>query len=279
MRGVRTWSESALKRRTKMGIGTGSGAGYTSAIRVQDFSSTAPQTRLPLLGRMVHAHSGLERGFLLVKKFESELIEYRDNAPMARPITLGLAQAYGIAHPLYPKTKMPVVMTLDAVISERMANGTIFTAAYDVKPYGHLNDERVMEKLSIHRGYCEFIGMKHFVYTEKSAPEEYVANVDTVHAALPTLHEVLPVPNLFTFHPRAMLQELMSAPRVANILQFCQDYDRRHALPVGNALRVFKNLIWMHCVRIDLTKARMFLQPLPSAKNISVVDRQGVVLA
>ena len=279
MRGVRKWSESSIKKRIKSGLGVGHGSAYKSAIRVQDLSSSAPQTRLPMLGRVAHLHSGLERALALVKQFESDLVEYRDQQPMDRAVTLGIAAQLGIRHPLYPGTNTPVVMTLDAVVHERGPDGCILATAYDVKPHEALRDERTLEKLSIHRAYCAQVGMPHVLFTEQSLPGHSLQNLDNIRKSCPKQDEVLAVPNLFDSHRRWMVSELAEGADDGSILEYCRSYAVRFNIAVAQALRLFQYLVWTHCVRIDLSMFKPFTQPLPRPQTVKLVDRFGECLA
>ena len=139
--GVRTWTESTIKRRTNvLGLGVGEGVDYKTALRVQDVSSKAPQTRMFVaeLDRVLHLQSLLERKFVLIKSFEVNLVELQEGKPMDRTVTLGAAQMLGVPHPLYPRTSwappVPVAMTLDFVLTDMRVDGSKFKAGYDVKP-------------------------------------------------------------------------------------------------------------------------------------------------
>ena len=129
--GPKIWRESTIKKRNRQGLGTGAGSTYQPAIRVQEFSSRAPQTRMgsSLRGRPVHLHSGLERALYLILEFSSDIIEFKEQVPMDRALTLGAARELGIKHPVYDKTAVPVVMTLDALITERDSANTVTTTA------------------------------------------------------------------------------------------------------------------------------------------------------
>ena len=284
--GVRKWTESAIKRRTNvLGLGVGEGVDYKTALRVQDTSSSAPQTRMFVaeLDRVLHLQSLLERQFVLIKSFEVNLEELQEGKPMDRTITLGAAELFGIRHSVYPRSigapPVPLVMTMDFVLTEKQSDGSKVKAAWDVKPEKDLLDPRVQEKLSLHKAYCAHIGMPHYLFTEKSAPPRYAFNIDWLRCSRQKQGEVLPVSDLFTRHPRVMVAELASKQTQMNIRQYCIDYGQRHGLKSRDALRVFKRLTWMHCVRLDLTVRDVTSLPLPAPSSIKFIDRHGTNLA
>ena len=280
MRGLRTHSESSLQKRKKAGLGVGEGADYKPAIPVQHFSSSAPQTRAPVasLGRTSHVHSGLERNLLLKLLFESNLLLFRDQQPMDRPITLGIAEQLRVDHPTYPQSNTPVILTLDAMTRWLESNGEPFTAGWDVKPKSELDNPRVQEKLSISRAYCAVMGMPHFIFTEETASEDYIKNIDWLWASRPRKAEDLPVPDFFIRHPREMAQELARGQHYPTVLEYCQSYEQRHALPKNNGLRIFKHLVWQHAVKVDMTLPDVPTHRLPTPQSVSLINRFGVSL-
>jgi len=280
MRGIRKYTESKLKTRKKMGLGFGHGADYKPAIRVQDFSSKGVQTRIPMeaLTRTAHVHSGLERALFLIQEYLYDILEYKDQCPMDRGITQGCAAALGVKHPVDDKTGVPVVMTIDAVITTRTRDAQPVTVAYDVKPEEELLKLRVQEKLSITSAYCAHVGIPYVLFTERSATDDYIKNIDDVRAKREHHLEDLPVSDLFTRHPRVMASELRDGPNASTLLEFCQSYDARHSLPTGTGIRLLKHLVWNHSVRVDLTKRPWLSEPLPARDDISLVNRDGVYL-
>ena len=269
--GPKIWTEAKLAERIKLGLGCGRGADYLPAIRVQDFSSRGVQTRIPskALGRTVHTHSYLERGLYLVKEFMGNLLEYREQFPMDRAITLGVAKKLDIKHPVYPQSRAPVVMTLDALITERDARGNPFTEGWDVKPHAHLTDPRVLEKLSLHKGYCAYGGFSHRIFTERSVSPIVLRNIDWLRASRPVEGELEIVAGLFTSHTDTVLDELQSGRFKLSLSDYGHSYDRRNALPRGTGLRIVKNLAWTRAVDLDLTIDRIELQAVPRPRSIT----------
>ena len=231
------------------------------------------------LGRVLHLQSLLERNFVNIKSYEVNLVELQEGKPMDRSITLGAAQMLGVPHPRYSRTHVPVTMTLDFVLTQKNPDGSTSKAAYDVKPEEELLDPRVREKLSLHRAYCAHIRMPHYLFTEKSAPRMYARNIDWLRCSRQKPNELLPVADMFTRHPRVMLSELSSTQRQMSIRQYCIDYDQRHGVKPGSGLRVFKHLIWLHCIRVDLTVRDVTSLRLPAPSSIKFVSRHGLNLA
>lgn len=308
--GPKKWTEEVIARREKDGRGAGVGAKYKPWLYVQEFSSTGTQTRIPslVMERTLHTFSYIERAMYLAHEFRSGLkyfvdalgaplhahtdefnetdcdtpgvaglLDYREQFPMDRRVTLGAAAAYGIVHPRYPHTKVPVVMTLDAVATRRLADGQPWTSAWDAKPARLLNDRRTLEKLTLHRAYCAQQGLPHFVFSEHSIPKAVIRNIDWARQSQPKAGELIPVPGLFEVHPQVMLDDLWNRKPGQSIRQYCTDYDIKHRLPVGTGIRLFKILLWRHDLVVDMCAQHIELErvPRPSAPPVAVPMREA----
>lgn len=267
--GPKKWTEALIDERVKDGRGKGVGDDYKPWIYIQEFSSRGNQTRIPgvKFKRTVHTMSYMERRLFLLHEFLPNFVSYLEQYPMERRITLGAAAALGIRHPVYPGTKVPVVMTLDAVVTLTGPDGRPVTAGWDAKPEAELLKPRVLEKMSLHKAYCRHVGMEHFVFTERTAPTRLARNIDLVRMSLPKDGEEESVPGLFTVHPELMLDDLeLNRPRVP-IWSYCERYDALHQLPLGTGLRIFKCLIWHHRVKVDMTAQKLELLQVPAPEK------------
>lgn len=265
MAGPKKWTEELIAARAKEGRGQGSGATFSPWLYVQEFSSRGTQTRVPSfkLKRTVHTFSYIERGYFILAEFLANFGDWQEQRPMDRGITLGAASKLAIKHPVYPRTSVPVVMTLDAVYSTIDLEGKVHLAGLDFKPERRLRDERTKAKLSLHRAYCTHVGMPHALYTENSISWQAVRNIDWVRMALPKDGEIEVVPGLFTEHLPQFEQDLLACRKRLNITQFCQQYDQAHKVEPGTGLRLFKLLVWEHRVSVNMEARWLEREPLP----------------
>lgn len=267
--GPRKWTEAILKKRKEAGLGRGHGADYMPAIRVQDFSSRGVQSRIPSekLKRTVHLHSTIERAFFITAEQDPTVEELEEQRPMDRSVTLGAAALLGIRHPTYPGGRVPVEMTLDALVTRRV-DGKKTRIAYDIKEERALSDPRVIEKLSLHKAYCAHVGLAHRIFTEKSIDPRVIRNIDWMRGASPAPGEVLPVVDLFDRYSPRMEAEVNSANfEGMTVRAYCADFDCRQGLPKGCGLRLFRSLAWERRVPIDLTFSPVELQLLGKANG------------
>ena len=102
--------------------------------------------------RVHHFLSQLELNYFYLLEWSEKVVDIREQYPLL-PIeeTVAIAQQCQIRHPVDPKTKNPIVMTTDFLISQMIA----FTKeqARTVKTAADLQSERTIEKLEIERQY------------------------------------------------------------------------------------------------------------------------------
>lgn len=265
MAGPQKWTEELIAQRVKDGRGTGEGRSYSPWLLVQEFSSKGTQTRVPSfkLKRTIHTFSYLERALFLYTEFQWNLLGYQEQFPMDRRITLGAAQTLNLLHPRYPRTGVPVVMTLDAVVTMQSDDCHPRVAGWDVKPARQLEKKRVAEKLSLHKAYCAHIGIPHYIFTENSISRNVIRNIDWIRMSLPKDGELALVPGVFTWHPDQMLEQLATCRTTPTITSFCAQYDLENRVECGTGLRILKMLLWDHRVRVNMNAQWIEREPIP----------------
>lgn len=266
MRGPQKWTEEAIAARFKAGKGRGVQDDYRPWLTVRDFSSSGTQTRIPSLvvNRTVHTFSYIERAMYLAHEFEPGLVDYREQYPMDRRVTMGAAQALGIKHPVYPRDRTPVVMTIDALVTRRLPDGTHEVSAWDAKPIAELEKKRVREKLSLHRAFCMHFGIKHVLFTEESVPKTVTRNLTWLRAALPKALESRESAETLKLHLQLMLADLKLRTPHSSVLDYCLAHDRTHGAMTGTALRAFKCLVWHRVLHLDLNLEEVLAQRMPN---------------
>jgi hypothetical protein len=252
---------------------------YKPAIPVHTFSSRGVQTRTPVpeLGRAVHTHSYIERGLLLVTLFNGDMRNFQEQYALDRSITLGAAEALRIRHPVVGKrAREPLVMTMDALVTKAWPNTDgVYMQGWDAKPHAHLENPRVLEKLSLHRAYCHQLSFTHHIFTDQSVPKQVLKNIDWLRASLPAEGELMLIDGLFTYLPQLMLAEVAAGGFDGMpIYEYALDFDLRNSLPRGAALRVFKYLSWTRALYIDLNAERPAMQPINGRRKAEPVHIQ-----
>jgi hypothetical protein len=300
--GPKLWTEETVTRRFEMGRGQGQGPDYDPWLRVQEFSSHGNQTRIPcpLVGRSIHTFSYLERAMFLFLEFhsipvispqrlgsyglydpsldlksdkEARLEDYREQFPLDRRVTMPAAKRRRIRHPRYPRTGVPMVMILDATTTYRNPSQSRFLVAWDAKPSRLLTDRRTGEKLALHRDYCDYVEIPHYIFTERSVPRNVIRNIDLVRGARPREGEAVAEDRVFESHSTAVLDRLQNACRNSPIWWVCAKYDQQHRLPPGTAIRLFYWMVWTKEVLIDLNCECLCER---AASALKFPQRQGV---
>lgn len=276
--GPKRWTEEVIKRRFKEGHGLGEREQYKPWLRVQEFSSRGTQTRLPsfCFERTIHTFSYIERNLYLLHEYEPGLVDYREQYPMSREVTMGAALALGITHPRYPLTRVPVVMTIDALVTRTLPNGVTEVSAWDAKPFAHLDDKRVLEKLSLHRAFCNHWGIKHHIFTEKSVNPNVTRNLDWLRSAATRDGEDQSVKMQLVRHKGLILSDLYFSKSRKSLAAYCAAHDIEHLLEPGSALRAFKQLIWERQLETDLSAKDITKLKVPHPSSPLLRMPQGV---
>lgn len=253
--GPKVWTEKIVDDRVKAGLGSGHGNAYRPWLSVHDLSSRGRQTRTSMrkLDRVVHTHSYIERAFLIVAEFQASFSDINEQFPIPREVTLGAAESLGIRHQTYPVSHVPVVMTIDFLLTSITPDGEIHKVPWDCKREDDLKNPRILEKLSIHRAAAKHLGLgPSRLFTEKSVPRQVLRNIEWIRATLPLEGEAQWIHALYATEPALMLQDILERRPVSQIWNFCADYDVRKGFEPKTALRVFGWLLWAHKVRVDL---------------------------
>ncbi|WP_233882599.1 TnsA endonuclease N-terminal domain-containing protein [Brevibacillus laterosporus] len=100
------------------------------------------------------------------------------SSSLSSPIeeTISIAEELNIKHPTDPKTKHPIVLTTDFLIS--VSNHEV---ARTIKPSSLLDSPRVIEKFEIERHYWANRNIDWGIVTEVDIPKTLVQNGEWVH--------------------------------------------------------------------------------------------------
>ncbi|MBT3067959.1 TnsA endonuclease N-terminal domain-containing protein [Rhodoferax sp. U11-2br] len=226
------------------------------------------------LDRVVHTHSYIERAFLLVAEFMASFHDVQEQWPLPREVTLGAAESLGIRHPTYPVSRIPVVMTVDFLLTTVTPDGELIKVPWDCKREEDLKDPRILEKLSLHRAAAEHLKLKPSrLFTDRSVPKQVLRNIEWIRATLPLAGEPDWVHALYRSGPADMLQDLVSTAPKALVWDYCADYDARKGYEPTTALRIFGWLLWAHKLELNISGRDVAYQVVrvPSPSCIEVV--------
>lgn len=244
------WTDKDIARRFQNGFGHGTREAYMPWRYVTEFSSIGTSTRVPslLFDRAIQTFSYLERNMYQFLEFEGGVLDYREQFPLDRRVTLAAAKRLKVRHPRYEKSRQPIVMNVDALVTREGGQMEI----WDAKPKARLAGARVQNKLLLHKAYCDHHGISYHLFTEDSVPKAKLRNIDRIRAALPRTGELLTPIDLFSRHMPIVKQAIVQRYSRKTIEKFCLEYDRAHSLPMGSALRLVWVLLWTKQLLVDL---------------------------
>lgn len=252
------WTLRKISTRIRKGYGQGELSSYIPWIGVRDLSSRGVSTRMwsPKTGRTMQFLSNIERDTFLIAEFREDFVDYWEQWPLERNWTQWGAARLGYRHPVYLGTRIPVVMTVDGVLTLRKGK-RVTRKAIDCKTSDALTGQRTLEKLNIVRATCERLRLPHLVVTEEQTPRQVVKNILWVRMATVKSGELEPVKGAFDMWPMRMHRHLLrhrSEPEFASqpLNRYCGWFDKHHGLPVGLGLRCMKLLMWQHLVEFEL---------------------------
>ena len=166
-RGRKLESLKDFERALKNKYGIGQGSEYKPWLRIQDVKSKGKRSLI--YGRQSqrdhHMMSSIESQHFYLAEFSNSVIDIREQFPLL-PLnfTQKVAKTLGVTHPEHPKTKEPIIMTTDQLLTIDSPQGTTYHAI-SVKPEDESDNLRVLEKIDIERVCWELLGVKFTYFT------------------------------------------------------------------------------------------------------------------
>lgn len=254
---------SSIARRIREGRGEGHFAAYKPWLTIHDVPSTGVVTRI-LGWKSQRLHHYLSEHLELAHHYQMEwaedVIDIREQFPLL-PLerTLFIAQKLGIRHPVDPKTKYPIVMTTDMLLTLKKGDDISF-AAHSLKPSNKLS-KRVVEKLQIEKQFFKDLGIDWSLITEKQINYDLVRNVEWFHSARTLEGHMHLTPELIEQIEPSLRQAISQSDSPLTDVTMEQDF--KHGLPEGTCIQIVRHLIANRYWIVDMTKRILpTLQPL-----------------
>jgi len=243
-----------IERRIKAGYGSGEGANYKPWLVVQSFSSRGRVHRLRgwKHNRVHHLFSDGERNSYLYYVRPKRVGDIREQYPLL-PIeeTVEIAKAIGVRHPTDPRTKHPIVMTTDFLLTVDETTRSVFHPR-TFKYLKDLRHARTLEKLEIERRYW-LASPRNFqlkIITEEYISEAYVKNMLWFYSCY-RLAELHPLMERDINQIALMLTSLVFEG-VSPLRTVAQNCDRILKLNQGTSLIVVRHLLAISHWEVDL---------------------------
>lgn len=244
-------TEKKISEMEKEGRGQGTGENYKPWINIQDFPSSGLVTRGKgwKTNRTHQFLSKLERDYFYILEWNRSVVDIREQFPLNREDTLLIATNKGIKHPTDPKSKLPIVMTTDFLITVANSTGTT-QYARTIKPSKELENVRTIEKFEIERSYWEERGIDWGIVTEKEMPKNLIDNVEWLHSSYFDIGDI-PTAALNTY-----VQQMKTFIKRYNtsIIEVVTEFDKTFQLENGMGLEILKYLIARQELRVDINQ-------------------------
>lgn len=256
---------ATIARRIKEGRGQGHFKEYKPWLTIHDVPSLGVVTRVPgwKSGRL---HHYLSEHYELAHHYQMEwaldVIDIREQYPLL-PLerTLFIAEKLGIRHPNDPKTKYPVVMTTDMMLTIKSADDVRFMA-HSIKPSNKLS-RRVLEKLQIEKSFFKDLGIQWRLITEKQINYDLVKNVEWLHSSK-TLEETTYLSNELVYELEPVLYECINNQNKP-LAKITLDIDQKKDLPMGTSMNTVRYLIANRLWEVDMSQ-----RILPTQKRLII---------
>lgn len=251
----RKTNQAVIDKRIKAGRGQGRRAEYTPWLNIQDVPSTGLAHRVKgwKTQREHHFLSTLECDYFYLLEWSPLVCDIREQYPLL-PLaeTVAIAEECGFRHPTDPKTKEPIVMTTDFVITVTRESGEV-ELARALKPSGKLQSKRVLEKLELERRYWQARNVDWGIVTEREIPRVFAKNVKL-------LHGYLDLANRLSLGPKEIGKiVVMLTPQVvegqASLRRVAADCDKQLGCEPGTTLTVAYHLLAQRQWRVDMNIA------------------------
>jgi hypothetical protein len=252
------WTEKKIASMQAKGFGKGSGAHYKPWIEVTDISSQGRKSWVPSTkcGRVIHTLSDVEHDLCLLLDWSDDVVDINEQYPLDREITTQIAHELRIPHPYYGLTQIPVVMTVDFMVTITR-NGKPELEAFNAKDTEKALDERTMLKLEIVRESLAQMEVPHHLVIGSQLPAKLIENLTSIVKATPQPDELEDYPGALedmTNRFRSHFAHVIQRQPQQQLFEAAMEFDRIHSVASGSGLRAAKALVKQKEVLCDLTQ-------------------------
>ncbi len=164
----------------KQGRGSGELAFYKPWILTRELTG-APSRKARikglLTGRVHHLLSDLEKKIFYQLEWLDNVYDIREQFPLLpNTETIRISEAYGLRHPIYPYTSLPIVMTTDFLVTKYIEGSKKYIAIC-AKYSKDLDKPRTLEKIHIEKKFWEYKGIDFRIFTEKDINTIILKNI------------------------------------------------------------------------------------------------------
>jgi hypothetical protein len=183
-RRIARFDTTEVARRIASGYGQGTGRNYKPWLTFRDISSRGVTTRFASrkLERTVTLFSNIERNAFMVAEFLHQFLDYHEQGPMAREITIELCRRLGIRHPNYFGTRIPAVLTYDGLLFRAGQRPVLIDCKHSGNGLGQGRDQ---EAYALRNAYADHMGYKILRVTDESYSRVRIHNLHWMRTSAP----------------------------------------------------------------------------------------------
>lgn len=250
-----TFDEAKRERFIKEGRGIGEEANYKPWLTIQDFPSLGRATRVfgVKTQRMHHFFTDLETRYFYLLEWNDSVIDIREQYPLL-DIDDVLHDKTDLNFEIFKdkKTGTQYVLSTTFLITTKGNGNRKNYFARSIKTSSELSKKVTLERFEIERRYWESKGIDWGIVTDKEISVVRVKNIEWVY------------PSLNSYKDRGLTQDdilYMSNNFIdgihdskVTIRDFTMEFDKNYNLEAGTGLFIFKYLIALKIIEVDMDK-------------------------
>ncbi len=265
------WNEDKLKKWIQEGRGQGVGKDYKPWLTVTDFSSRGRCSRVKGIktGRIHHFMADIGTYYFYLLEFDeaNKIMDIREFYPLL-DFDEVVHDKQDISKNLFvdKKTGCPYVLTTTFLVTVRLKNGKTSYAARSVKSSKILERKTTLEKLEMERRYWQIKGVDWALVTDKDINRDKAKNIEWALSSIHMLPDTGFTENDIIELGSALQFRLDNSTK--SIRSVIADFDNDYALDTGSGLFLFRYLIAIKAVKVDMEAPIDLNAP---ANNVQVV--------
>lgn len=249
----RATTKKVIARRIKEKRGVGTGSNYKPWLNIHDVPSIGMVTRTmsETTGRIHHLMSeNLEFAYHITLEWSKMVKDIREQYPLL-PIeeSQSIAEETGITYPVDPKTREPIVLTTDFLITIADDKG-LREVARTLKHSNKLT-KRQLEKFEIERRFYQKRGIDWGVVTENDINYDLVNNIKWIRRAK-SLQDIDIDPEKIKIVEPYLFEALSRSWRPTSLV--CEEVDLKFGLRPGGCLFIVRYMIANRKWLIEMTR-------------------------
>jgi hypothetical protein len=264
-----------IARHIAAGFGAGEGAEYKPWLYVRDVPSHGRShiEWSELCQREHHLLSDHEHRFFLIQAWRRLNVDIRECFPLPLEDTLEIAKHLSIRHPVHPRTRVPVVITTDFLLTREDADKRNVIAR-SIKPANVLNDpkrrQRVLEKEQIQHAYWTGLNAPWALVTDRQINRTLASNLDFLYQSVRDDSVRDDDAGVRTVAEAALTHDWSRAPACTVVPRLAQQVGRSEE----DTVKLFKLALWRHALTTDLQARQLhFAEPIGPVARGQLLDQ------